>query len=345
MVDRGPKTFLENCVNVLLSKLSHLLLVLALATCLTHCGKTGFDKGSIQSGNAAVVQTSKSNDSEVEETESDSAVASEPVAVGGAFLACSLAPTQARSDETAVQCEFSSRDVENRRAQDLSYAFTTGSSRSQASVIAPLRQEFVNDATRQVWVWNFYFQKSGILGGWLYVDIQDRARTLDVSMKADVAVPILSAEPAPPPPPTVAPAPMFRFNSGSQKLGDDGAGIGVEANCVAIDLSTISFARSRTYTVTLTVETSLNIVFTNLCGVGTGLTNTAGSFTTTALRNANGTAVFQFNLASQARLTYVSAKVQAGVYSLVVTPASRNGALNDFVYSDLMIEGAGISVK
>lgn len=331
-------------MNVLLRKLSHLSLVLALATFLTHCGKTSFDKGSIPSGSAAVMQTQKSNDSEVEEKDDEAAIASEPVAVGGAFLACSLVASQSNNDEAAVQCEFSSRDVESRRAQDLLYAFSTGANRAQATPITALRQEFMNDGARQVWVWNFYFQKSGILDGWLYVDIKDSARVMDASIKVDVAVPTIATVPPPPPPAAPAPA-MFRFNSGPQKLGDDGAGIGVETGCITIDLPTVPNARSRTFTVTLSAEASLNIVFTDLCGVGTGLTNTAGSFTTAALRNASGTAVFQFNLASQSKLTYVSAKVPAGVYSFVVTPASRNGALNDFVYADLMIEGAGITVK
>jgi hypothetical protein len=337
-------TLSENGVNLLLSNLSHLSVTLALATLLTHCGKTSFDKGSIPSGSAAMTPTQKSNDSEVEETDNEAAVASEPVAVGGAFLACSLSAGQPNNDEAAVQCEFSSRDVESRRAQDLLYAFTTGASRAQSTPIASLRQEFTNDGARQVWVWNFVFQRSGILDGWLYVDIQDRARVMDASIKVDMAVPSVAAVPPPPAPAVAAPA-MFRFNSGAQKLGDDGAGVAVETGCVAIDVLGIPIARSRSYTVTLSVESSLNIVFTNLCGVGTGLTNTAGSFTTAALRNANGTAVFQFNLASQSKLTYVSAKVPAGVYTLVVTPASRNGALNDFVYADLMIEGAGITVK
>jgi hypothetical protein len=335
---------LENGVNDLVSNVLRASLVLALAMLTTHCGKTGFDKGSIPAGSAAMAQTPPSNDSEVEENENEAAVATEPVAIGGAFLACRLASNQTNSEEAAVQCEFSSRDIENRRTQSFLYSFTTGTSRSQATGIVPLRQEFVNDGARQVWVWNFYFQKSGILGGWLYVDIQDRVRTTDATIKADVAVPTISAVPAAAP--TSAPAPaMFRFNSGPQKLGDDGAGIGVETGCITIDLPTVPFARSRTYTVTLAAEASLNIVFTNLCGVGTGLTDTTGSFTTAALRNANGTALFQFNLASQSKLTYVSAKVPAGVYTFVVTPASRNGALNDFVYSDLMIEGAGITVK
>lgn len=318
--------------------------MLALAMLLTHCGKTGFDRGGIPSGSAAIAPTQKSNDSEVEEDDNEAAVASEPVAVGGAFLACSLAPEQTSLDEAAVQCEFSSRELEGRRAQAFLYAFTTGASRAQSTAIVPLRQEFVNDGARQVWAWNFYFQRSGILDGWLYIDIQDRARMMDATIKADVAVSAIA--PPPPPAPAAAPAPaMLRFNSGPQKLGDDGAGLAVETGCVVIDLAIIAFARSRSYTVTLSGETSLNIVFTNLCGVGTGLTNTAGSFTTAALRNANGTSVFQFNLASQSKLTYVSAKVPAGVYTFVVTPASRNGALNDFVYADLMIEGAGITVK
>jgi hypothetical protein len=138
---------------------------------------------------------------------------------------------------------------------------------------------------------------------------------------------------------------MFRFNSGAQKLGDDGAGVAVEAGCVGIDNVNIAMARSRSYAVTFTTETSLNIVFSNLCGVGTGATNTDGSFTTATLRDANNGAVFKFTLASQAKLTYTSAKIPAGIYSLVISPASRNGALNDFAYSDLMIEGAGITVK
>lgn len=331
-------------MNVLVNNALRNSLMLALAMLMTHCGKTGFDKGSIPAGSAAIAQTQTSNDSEVEENENEAAVATEPVAIGGAFLACSLATNQTNNEEAAVQCEFSSQELEGRRAQAFLYAFSTGASRAQATAIVPLRQEFVNDGARQVWVWNFYFQKSGVLGGWLYVDIQDRARITDATIKADVAVPTIAAVPTPTP--TAAPAPaMFRFNSGPQKLGDDGAGIGVETGCITIDLPTIPNARSRTYTVTLTAEASLNIVFTNLCGVGTGLTNTTGSFTTAALRNANGTAVFLFNLASQSKLTYVSAKVPAGVYSFVVTPASRNGALNDFVYSDLLIEGPGITVK
>ena len=333
-------------MKVLLSKFHRLSLLLSLAACLTHCGKTSFDKGSTPAGSAAVVQTAKSNDIEVEEDDLEATVASEPVSVGGAFLACSLAATQPSNDEAALQCEFSSRELTSSRAQGLLYAFTTGTNRAGSTAIAALRQDLVNDATREVWVWNFYFPRSGIVGGWLYVDIQDRARIMDASIKADVAVPTITAVPPPPPPPPAVAAPaMFRFNGGAQKIGDDGAGVGVETGCVGIDVPTISFARSKTYTVALTVESSLTIVFSNLCGVGTGLTNTAGAFTTAALRNANGTAVFQFNLANQMTLTYVSAKVPAGVYSLVVTPASRNGALNDFAYSGVMIEGAGISVK
>jgi hypothetical protein len=138
---------------------------------------------------------------------------------------------------------------------------------------------------------------------------------------------------------------MFQFNSGPQKLGDDGAGIGVETGCGSIDTPTIAMARARTYAVTLSAEASLNIVLSNLCGVGTGQTNTVGSFTTATLRNASNIAVFQFVLTNQAKLTYTSVKIPAGVYSLVITPASRNGALNDFVYSNLLVEGAGITVK
>ncbi len=325
----------------------HFLILGSLTLASVQCGKNSFDKGAVTSGSAAVVQTtSTSNDRDVEANEADDAeatVASEPVAVGGAFLNCLFATTQSSSDIVSVQCEFSSQTLESVRAQDLLYGFTTGASRAQATALPPDREEFTHDIARQVWSWNFYFKRPDIREGWIYVDIQDKARKSDPIIKSDVAIPALAA-------PSATPAPeglpsLLRFNSGPQKLGDDGAGVGVEAACAATDKTTIAMARSRTYSVTLSTETTLNLSFSNLCGVGTGQTNTAGSFTTAALRNASGTAVFQFNLANQAKLTYVSAKIPAGVYSLIITPASRNGALNDFVYSDLLIEGAGIQVK
>jgi hypothetical protein len=254
--------------------LSHLFLSVTLSLAVTYCGKTNFDKGSVASGNAAVVQTPSSNDRDVEENDQEAMVASEPVSVGGAFLACTLATAQSTSEEAAVQCEFSSRDVGSRQAQDLLYGFSTGANRAQASALVPAREEFINDGARQVWVWHFYFQKSGIQDGWIYVDIQDRARTSDAIIKSDVAISTATPAPAPTPTPTATPttatAPsMFRFNSGAQKLGDDGAGVAVEAGCVGIDNVNIAMARSRSYAVTFTTETSLNIVFSNLCGVGT----------------------------------------------------------------------------
>lgn len=326
---------------------AHFFLLLPMTLFAVHCGKNSFDKGAIASGSAAVLQstTTASNDRDVEGNDSndtESTVASEPVSVGGAFLNCFFASSQSTSDVVAVQCEFSSQTLESGRAQNLLYGFTTGASRTQSTALLADREEFINDGARQVWNWSFYFKRSAIRDGWLYIDIQDRARVIDPIIKSDVAIPSLApiATPTPTPTPT-----MLSFNSGPQKLGDDGAGVGVEAACTAIDSSTIAMARSRSYSITLSAETSLNLVFSNLCGVGTGQTNTQGSFTTAALRNANGAAVFQFNLASQAKLSYVSAKIPAGVYQLVITPASRNGALNDFVYSDLLIEGAGITVK
>ncbi len=329
----------------------HFLILGSLTLALVQCGKTSFDKGTVSSGSAAVVQTAAtSNDRDVEANETDDAeatVASEPVAVGGAFLTCLFASAQSSSDIASVQCEFSSQSLETMRAQDLLYGFSTGASRAQATALPTDREEFTHDSARQIWTWNFYFKRAEIRDGWIYVDIQDKARKSDPIIKSDVAIPALAA-PAATQAPAAAPeaAPiLLRFNSGPQKLGDDGAGVGVEAACAATDNTSIAMARSRTYSVTLSAETSLNLSFSNLCGVGTGQTNTTGSFTTAALKNASGTVVFQFNLANQAKLTYVSAKIPAGVYSLVITPASRNGALNDFVYSDLLIEGAGIKVK
>jgi hypothetical protein len=348
-VDRENKPIAESSVKVYLHTLLHFMLITAFVPGLVHCGKTSFDKAATPRGSAAIIPTASSsassNDRDVEAEEPESTVASEPVSVGGAFLACLADADLSTSENAAVRCEFNSQGLNQTRSQDLIYGFASGATRAQATAIAPLRQEFIQDGNGQLWIWNFLFERTNLRDGWLYVDIQDRVRTMDPIIKVDLAIPAV-AEPtvASTPTPTPTPAPlMLRFNSGPQKLGDDGAGRGVE--CPATDNVTIAMARSRTYAVSLSVETALNIVFSNLCGVGTGATNTTGSFTTATLRNANGQAVFQFTLSNQPKLSYESAKIPAGNYTLVVTPASRNGALNDFVYEDLMIEGAGITVK
>jgi len=314
--------------------------VLCLSALMTHCGKTNFDKSNPATGTAVVKSDVQSRD--LDYTDPEETIASEPVSVGGAFLSCTLATALATATEAAIQCEFSSKGHDSARAQDLAYKFGTGSSRALASPILPRDQEFKTDVERQLWIWTFYFVREEIRDSWLFVDIQDSVRPLDPTISIDLAV-IASTETVTP---AVASAPaMFQFNSGPQKLGDDGAGVGVEAGCGNTDKPGIPSSRSRSYSVTVSVETGLTVVFSNLCGVGTGQTNTAGSFSTVSLRNANNVQIFQFNLANQTKLTYASSKLTPGVYTLIIVPASRNNALNDFVFSDLLIEGAGIAVQ
>lgn len=323
--------------------LSRLGWTLLLAALMAHCGKTNFDKSTPAA--AMAIGTSDSQTKEQENSEADETIASEPVAIGGAFLSCGLAPALATETLVAMQCEFSSKGHDSARAQDIAFKFGTGMSRALASPILPLEQQFKTDVDRQLWLWTFSFMREQITDSWLFVDIQDLARPLDPIISIDVAVPALTAL-TPPPAPTDAPAvAMFQFNSGPQKLGDDGAGAAVETGCGITDRAGIANSRSRSYSVTVAVETALSITFSNLCGVGTGQTNTTGFFTTASLRNANNSQMFQFNLANQTKLTYDSSKLMPGVYTLVISPASRNGGLNDFVYSNLLIEGAGILVK
>lgn len=322
--------------------LSRLGWTLLLSALMTHCGKTKFDKRNPIE--AMAIGTGDSETKEPEDTQADDAVASEPVAIGGSFLSCALVPALATETLAAMQCEFSSVGHASGRAQDLAYKFSTGMSRASASPIAPTEQQFKSDMDRQLWSWTFTFMRGQIANNWLYIDIQDLARPLDPIINTDVAVPAPTALSS-----TTSPAgalTLFQFNSGPQKLGDEKAGESVEPGCGITDKDGIADSRRRRYTVTVSTETTLSLVFSNLCGVGTGQVNTTGSFTTASLIDSNDSPIFQFNLANQPKLSYASSKLMPGVYTLEINPASNSsGSLNDFVYSNLLIEGAGILVR
>lgn len=318
-------------------------ILIALAALPEACGKTNFARNPNVSETAATESQSTPTQSD-SNSNPEEVTAIEPVSVGGAFLNCLYSQNKSSADRAAVECDYSSQGAEPARAQDLVFSFATGPTRAAAAPIKPDSQDFAADAGAQIWAWTFYFKRADISGSFVYTDIQDTKRAADLPKQVDVSIAPFSVPPAAA---SAAPAAvaLVSWNSGPQKLGDDGAGVAVETACAAIDKTTIPIARSKTLNLTLTVATTIAFTFSDLCGVGTGNTNTAGSFTTAALKNSSNAVVFSFNLSNIAKLAYVSAQVPAGTYSLVITPASTGTALNDFVYSNLLLEAPGLTVK
>ncbi|MFW7382112.1 MAG: hypothetical protein ACOH5I_25125 [Oligoflexus sp.] len=275
-----------------------------------------------------------------DETQTDSSNALEPVAVGGSFLTCQFLAEESTLDTTNILCRQTLTE-QSEYSKDISFSFASGFSRDESIAISPTSNAFHEDLDQAYIHWHFSFRRTDIIDSWIYVDITDNALDIDISSKVDIFIPparILETE--------ISPSQtMITFSSGPQKIGDDGAGRSTEAACVGIDVPGIANARSKSYQISLSVDSSINLTFSNLCGVGTGQINTTGEFTTAILQNDAAEVIFTVILENREALVYGSDKLAAGNYTLTISPASRNGGLNDFVYANLKIEALGMLIK
>ncbi|MFW7377835.1 MAG: hypothetical protein ACOH5I_03365 [Oligoflexus sp.] len=313
---------------------SGICLAVALLSPLMGCGKTSFERG-LTSRDSSEIKSDPSADG----TQTESTSALEPVLVGGSFLTCQISAENSNQETVMINCR---QDIEDQdeSLKNLSFKFTSGFSRNEASSITPVSERVDEQIDAGYLLWTFTFRRADIIDSWLYVDIKNSVIDVDTSNKVDIFIPPYKDTES-----DTIQSPLVTFNSGTQKIGDDGAGRGVEADCEGIDVPGIANGRSKSYQITLPAGGVISLIFSNLCGVGTGQTNTTGAFTTAILRHITGEIAFTLILQNQEVLEFSSPVLAAGEYSLTISPASRNGALNDFAYSNLRIEGPEMLIE